>query len=289
MNAIGFDIGGSSVKAALIRDGAVAATARSFRYDRPEISELTRALSFCVGEFASSLRDQSVKHVGLCLPGVLSASKSHVQLCVNIPALEGIELAALVQSALPESSGPVVVGDAHAATVGYWRENRGQGRLLGLAIGTGVGACVLDDGIMCCVTGESSGHIGQIDVGPCDERGDRVCIGPDGGRDSLEAYLGVPALRSRYGPKFAEKLPRQDVSTPPMRALIRAIRVCHAIYSPRRIVLLGGIGIRLTDHAYAIKAAVDTDLTSVADSAWALEIGSSDFHAAIGAAFLGKS
>jgi len=285
LSAIGFDIGGTSVKAALVRDGSVLATARSQRYAQPSADELEASLAACVAGLGSPA---DIASVGLCLPGVLAADGSHIEHCVNIPALEGLDLAGLVGTVVRVRSAPGVFGDAHAAAAGYWRENRGQGRLLSLAIGTGVGACVLDDGVLLRVTGSSSGHIGQTDVGPCDDEETSPPIGPDGGRHSLESYLGVPALRARYGPKFADRLQSISISDPPMRALVRAIRICHAIYTPRRVVLLGGIGIRLADFAPEIKAAVDEHLTSVADPQWRLETGSSDHHAAIGAAFLGS-
>lgn len=284
MSALGFDIGGTSIKAALIRDGRVCATTRSERYAQPSAAHLQACIGACVAGLGSP---SDVTSVGLCLPGVLSADRSHIEHSVNIPALEGLDLTGLLRAAVSVRTAPGVFGDAHAAAAGYWRENPGPGRMLALAIGTGVGACVLGEGLLLRVTGSSSGHIGQADVGPCDDHESSPPIGPDGGRHSLESYLGLPALRARYGPGFASRLDNLSMDDPPMRALVRAVRICHAIYTPRRVVLLGGVGIRLAEHAPAIKAAVDTDLTSVADRAWRLETGTSDHHAAVGAAYLG--
>ena len=283
MTAIGFDIGGTSVKAALVRDGRVVATARSRGYARPSAGELVEALRACVAELGSP---GGAAHVGLCLPGVLGADGSRVELCVNIPAIEGIPLGGLIDAALPGARLPRVFGDAHAAGFGYWCEHPGDKRLLALAIGTGVGACVLDAGRLLRVTGQSSGHIGQMDVGFCGQAGEDEPVGPDGGRNSLEAWIGVPALRVRYGEGFAACVHTIDLTAPPLRALVRALRICHAIYQPRRIVLLGGVGIRLGPRLEAIKHAVDCDLTSIADAAWSLEAGTSDHHAATGAALL---
>src|SRR5258708_31988407 len=68
-----------------------------------------------------------------------------------------------------------------------------SGRLLCLALGTGVGACVIDEGTFLHVSGESPGHFGQLDV----SLEDPAPIGPDGGAGSLEAYIGAAALAAR--------------------------------------------------------------------------------------------
>ncbi len=283
MTALGFDIGGTSVKAALVRDGNAVATARSPGYARPSAGQLIAAMQACLVELGSP---SDITRVGLCLPGVLDPDQLRVELCVNIPAIEGVSLVELVAAAMPGSPRPQVFGDAHAAGFGYWHENPGGGRLLALALGTGVGACVLDNGQLFRVTGQSSGHIGQIDVGNCSLPGEEEPIGPDGGCNSLEAWIGVPALRTRYGHDLASRVAEIVIDDPPLRALVRAIRICHAIYHPHRVVLLGGVGIRLATMAGAIKQAVDENLTSVADPSWTLETGTSDFHAATGAAML---
>ncbi|MBV9490447.1 MAG: MFS transporter, partial [Verrucomicrobia bacterium] len=69
-----------------------------------------------------------------------------------------------------------------------------------LALGTGVGAAVLDDGVPLRVDGDSPGHLGQIDV----SLDDRAPIGPDGGAGSLEGYLGVPAIRRELHATFSQ-------------------------------------------------------------------------------------
>jgi len=282
LTAIGLDIGGTSIKAALVRGRAVVSTTRSISYERPSRSELQS----CLEQVCAALGELSdVERVGLCLPGILAPDRSMVVHAVNIPGLEGVPLGELVRQVLGRALPCRVFNDAHASTFGYWMENPGEDRLLGLALGTGIGACVLDGGQWLRVTGASSGHIGQIDVGPCS---DTQPLGPDGGRNSLEGYLGIAALRDRYGEGFADRIGQLGMDEPPMKALIRAVRICHAIYQPARVVLLGGVGIRMAGQRAELREAISCELTCVAVDGWTLEAGSSDYHAAAGAAWLAR-
>src|SRR5207247_8772423 len=106
--------------------------------------------------------------------------------------------------------------------------------------------------------GASPGHIGQVD---CSIEGENV-IGPDGGAGSLEGYVGAPALIARYG-SMEQFFAQVQVSDAPIRALVRAIRICHAIYRPHHVLIVGGAGIRIARLMPEIKRAVDTNLTSV--------------------------
>lgn len=282
MTALGLDIGGSSIKAALVRGSRVVGIVRSAPYARPDRDQLQARLRTC---WQSLQAPAEVQKVGLCLPGVLSPDRSSVVQAVNLPGLEGVPLQDLIGGVLERSVSIAVFNDAHATTFGYWMEHPSDDRMLGLAIGTGVGACVLDGGRWLSITGASSGHVGQIDVGPCSGEHDQP-LGPDGGRNSLEGYLGAQALHARYGDAFPDLLGSLSMDEPPMRALVRTLRICHAIYQPQRVVLLGGVGIRLAPQLDAIRHAVCTELTSLARPGWTLEAGTSDHHAAAGAACL---
>lgn len=309
MPSLGLDIGGTSVKCAILADraggrrediAATLATARSASYAKPDTDTLRRALREAV---AAALRDAGasaaiISHVGLCAPGLFDESKRTITLSVNVPGLVGVPLDELVADALAASARiPTprvrIVTDAYAATYDAWitttaaratHPTQGE-RFLGVALGTGVGACVLDDGVPLLVSGRSPGHLGQIDVSVT-ESGDAVPIGPDGGRGSLEAYMGVPALIRRFGADFGPGLVGQDLKDPPLAALVRALRICHGIYRPNVIALLGGVGMVLRPRLSDLFAAVGTDLTSVARSGWTLQGPAHAFHAACGAARL---
>jgi hypothetical protein len=75
----------------------------------------------------------------------------------------------------------------------------------------------------------------------------------------------------------------------PFRALVRVIRICHAIYRPHHVYLAGGTGIRLGHLLESLKKAVDAELTNIARKEWTLFVAESDFHAAVGAARIAAS
>lgn len=107
----------------------------------------------------------------------------------------------------------------------------------------------------------------------------------------MESHMGLPALRARFGEdvgvlQAAVEDGRLRADRWPLCGLVRAMRIAHAIYLPERIVLLGGVGIRLRPLLGEMRALVADGLTSLAKPDWTLEAGESDFHAARGAAWM---
>lgn len=288
MIAVGIDIGGTSIKVAVMDDRREVWVGGSKTYARPDAGEVRAALADALdGSPLGSVVDPVP--IGLCVPGILDVSGARVVRSANMPGLVGEDLQALLASAMPATlrrcGALCVCSDAHAAAADFARLHGLRGRLLGVSLGTGVGAAVLDDGELLRVSGGSSGHFGQLDVSVPGI--DPIPVGPDGGRGGLEAYIGLPALRARHG-DAAAWLASLVGAEPELHALARALRIAHAIYRPDHIALLGGLGIRLAAVAESIRALVADRLTSVARDGWTLRCGSSDHHAARGAAWLAE-
>lgn len=281
---IGIDVGGSSIKAALMSSGVELATAKSDRYDSPDTPTLVKAVAEAVSRLGP--RARLAERAGLCVPGVRSSDGLTVTESVNLPGMVGVQLASLVNKAVGNACAlTAVTSDVHAAAVDIHARKPVSGRLLVIAMGTGVGACVLDDGVQVKLTGASSGHLGQIDVS-LEIAGEETPVGRDGGRGSLEAYIGLPALEARYGKHLEHVAAVLDGTSPPLRALARAIRTAHAIYRPNRIVLAGGVGVLLNPKIAIIRAMVEKDLTRLARPEWMFSCAENVFHAAAGAARL---
>jgi predicted NBD/HSP70 family sugar kinase len=282
MGAIGIDIGGTSIKAAAVDGTTVLARAQSDAYSMPTPDELREALRQVLSrlQLSGSFTSGQAVELGVCAPGVFDGDGLRIIRAVNLPGVVGLDLRETASQLVREITGvsvpqPVKVAtDAHAAAYGHWYIHQTSGRSLSLVMGTGVGACVLDNATLLKVTGASCGHLGQIDVG-C------LSIEPafqssDGSTGTLEAYIGLAALRARYGHDPLTAWLAAPISAAPWRALAGAIRTTHAIFRPDRIVLLGGVGSRLLLRLEDLRHLVDQGLTSVAREGWILECGESD-------------
>ena len=277
--SLGIDIGGTCVKAAARDNGNTLWTGQSEFYAAPDTTALQNAIRQAV-----SGRVKQIGPIGLCVPGLFDAEKRTITAAVNVPGLVGIPLDRLVPDSLglPASGKATICNDANACAVDLYTTRRMQGRLLVLALGTGIGMSVLDNGQPLIVESESSGHIGQIDVSI---PGHDV-IGPDGGAGGLEGYLGVAALRAAYGNDVSAAVAKFTGDEPAVQALVRAIRITHAIYRPDHVCLCGGIGTRTRHLLPKLRKLIDKNLTSLARPDWTLTTGDDDFHAARGAALL---
>ncbi|MEK6701710.1 MAG: ROK family protein [Planctomycetota bacterium] len=283
MQTLGLDIGGTRTKGAILDDGRVVWRATSPDYDQPT----TEALADSIRSMLAPIAGRQVR-VGLCLPGVYDKDAGSLSASVNLPFMVGVRLTDFLSTAAPELAPSGVFTDAHAAALDFAVEHGVKGRLLAVSLGTGVGLSVLDDTVPLRVSapglGLSSGHLGQIDVSAAVDG--PAPIGRDGGRGSLEAYIGAPALRSRLGDNLHAALPRVKDSDPSVRALVRALRIAHALYRPQVVALLGGVALGIAHLRHDIAALVADGLTNLARPGWQLLVADHEHHAAAGAARL---
>jgi predicted NBD/HSP70 family sugar kinase len=246
-------------------------------YIRPDADQLHSAIRAAVD--GRAIRADAI---GLCAPGLFDSEQRKITFAINVPGIQGIPIDRLVPESLDLNfTRPTkFCNDGHATACDLLESRQISGRLLVLTLGTGIGISVLDDGVPLRVEGDSSGHFGQIDV----LIAGHPVIGPDGGAGGLEGYLGVAAIRAKYGPDVSLAVSRFTGDEPPMLALARAIRIAHAIYRPDHVCLCGGIGIRMKHLIPKLRKSIENRLTSVARPRWTLTTGDDDFHAARGAA-----
>ena len=273
---LGIDIGGTRIKAALMDGSRQVSCAISQSYRRPDSTRLFGCLDDLTSQLGLSGGD--AKGVGLCVPGVRSQCGTHIEYAANVPGLMGVQFDTLVERLGLGELPFVMTSDAAAASHDAIERLGLSGRVVVLSIGAGVGMAVLDDGVPVIHTDGGAGHIGQIDV----SLGENSPTGPDGGRGSLEAYIGATALQERFGKDILEPAQAFNHDPAPLLALSRAIRIIHVMYRPDTIALVGGLGHRLRDTQLA--AFVQDQLSSLAKTDAKIVYGLDDYHAARGAA-----
>ncbi len=264
MTTIGIDIGGSSVKGVMLTgDGWRKAQSKAYTDpDRAALISAVRSVSDQLGGEACC--------VGMCAPGKQSCDGNCIEYSANLPALNGWYFTEMF-SACGLVEGARVYSDAIAAGADFVRTNALLGRVACISMGTGVGLGVFDDGVSIDLVRCDAKHFGAIKV--------------DAGK-TLESVVGIPALRERFGDDIRGGIAAMGKDDRTIRAVVRMIRMVLELYSPRSVVLMGGIGITLAQHAEMIDRLVREELAM--DSSWAVRFGDSVFHAAMGAARLAQ-
>ncbi len=194
--AIGIDLGGTSIKYALVSKEGAMPYAGSL--DTPATAG-ARAVLDAIATGVAACADYAEANaltplgVGIGTPGVVSADGRRVLGgAENIAGWEGVDLAGGIE----ERSGlrTVASNDANAMATGEWLFGaaRGASDALFVTVGTGIGSAALIDGHMWRGHGGRGMEMGHITV-KCD--GEPCACG---GRGCLEHYASTSALVRRY-------------------------------------------------------------------------------------------
>jgi glucokinase len=175
--------------------------------------------------------DGGVSGIGFCVPSVVDVETGVVHSVTNIPSWREVPLKQKLERRYGVRS--FINNDANAFAVGelHFGKGRGYRNLVGIVVGTGLGAGVVIDGRLYSGTNCGAGEIGNIPY-----RGSTIeswCSGTylrqAGGMDGETVYD-----RARAGDPFAQEL-LVNVGT----ALGDAILIVLYSYDPE-IVILGG-------------------------------------------------
>ena len=182
------DVGGSSVKAAVVVDG------RTTRFSKEPVAA---GLDGLVTQLTRLYADSGLAW-GLCLPGLIDARAGTVHYSANL-GLHDVAFLDTLEAHLPR---PLVFeNDLVAATVG----EAAGGTLALLQLGTGIAARCAVDGAVPASAGGRSGEVGHLrfrDDGPLCSCGHHGCV---------EAYAGWGSIRRRYEEAGREAISPADV------------------------------------------------------------------------------
>jgi len=184
--AIGIDIGGTSLRAALVSDeGAIVKKVKL-----PSSDGITESLLKCVGELMTG----DVAGVGFGVAGVIDRETGVVIESPNLPAIEGLQITETVRDRFGV---PVFLeNDANVAALGEkWL---GEGKKLRsfvlISLGTGIGGSVVYDGSLMNIPAEI-GHMSIVANGEKCSCGNYGCLELYASARAMLAYA-IAAMES---------------------------------------------------------------------------------------------
>ena len=155
---IGVDLGGSNIRCGLIETGnAVTKLTEPCRSDQPENEVLEQ-----IKGLIRQLINPSVKGIGIGVPSVVDVQKGIVYNVANIPSWKEVHLKDILEAEFGISV--CVNNDANCFALGEHRCGAGKPfqNILGVTLGTGVGAGLIINNELYCGTNTGAGEIGCL-------------------------------------------------------------------------------------------------------------------------------
>ncbi len=158
-NIIGIDMGGTNVRAGLVRDNELTHIISKRINSQVTLDEVLQQLFSLTDE----LIDKDIKSIGIGVPGLVNAEEQMVYDVVYIPAWKKIPLQQLMQDRYQI---PVFVeNDANCFALGeyYFGKGRGYHSMIGLTLGTGLGSGLIINQKLYAGKSGGAGEFGMID------------------------------------------------------------------------------------------------------------------------------
>ena len=155
---VGVDLGGTHVRAGRVRNGRIEA-----RVSRPISGSASAPV--VLGEVFSAIDavlDSGVSGIGFCAPSMVDVDAGVVYSVANIPSWSKVPLKEELERRYGLRS--FINNDANAFAVGelHFGKGRGYRNVVGIVIGTGLGAGVVINGRLYSGTNCGAGEIGNI-------------------------------------------------------------------------------------------------------------------------------
>lgn len=155
---LGVDLGGTRVRAGKVRNGVIESNASQRISGRESTDVVLREIYDAIDE----VFDDDVKGIGFCVPSVVDVERGIVYSVENIPSWQEVRLKDALEERYNVRS--YINNDANAFAVGelHFGKGRGCSNLVGLTLGTGLGAGVVINGRLYNGTNCGAGEIGNI-------------------------------------------------------------------------------------------------------------------------------
>jgi len=193
--AIGIDFGGTSIKSAVVRDGAI--VQRGAPIDpqgTPGSQSLVEALATLIGKMRAD--HPEIAGVGIGLPGFVDSVNGIVHQLTNVEGWNDVPL----RQMLHDRTGLTVTieNDANAMAYGEFKHGAASGgrHVICITLGTGVGGALVLDGHLYRGAQLAAGEIGHMSI---DLNGRP---GPYGNNGGLEEYVGNVQIAERAAERY---------------------------------------------------------------------------------------
>ena len=189
--AVGIDLGGTSIKAALVeRHAGIVATVQEPTGAEQGPDHVLHQIGTVARTLQAAAPEGRVLGIGIGAPGTVDLARSTLIYPPNIHGWEEINLRSALHQMCGEHLSVVVENDANAAGLGsaHYGAGRPYASFIMVTLGTGVGGAIIVDKRVFRGTTGAAGEIGHMTIhyaGPEDKAGVAGAI---------EAYLGIAFL-----------------------------------------------------------------------------------------------
>lgn len=155
---VGVDLGGTNVRAGLVRDGRLMKTLSR----RIDAQGTQREVLEGIASIIDPLLDADLAGIGLGVPSVVDVKNGIVFDSVNIPSWTEVPVKAWMEERFRV---PVCVNnDANCFVLGekHFGKARGLENAVGIVVGTGLGTGIIMNGQLCCGSHCGAGEFGMI-------------------------------------------------------------------------------------------------------------------------------
>ena len=248
---VGVDVGGTSIKAALIDTAAPDMLLRRLDAPTPRDSGADGVLDV-ITPMVQRLDEESpepVSAVGLAVPGVIDEARGRTVFAAVIDWPD-----TPIASMLAQRVGlPIGFGhDVRTAGSAEWQLGPGRdvSELMVVCLGTGIGAAVVSGGVLLRADGYAGqlGHVVTDPDGPACGCGQHGCLGRLASAAAIvEAYARVPGRTVTGAREVADLVRSGDpvaarVWAEAVEHLVEILLLALTILGSERIVLTGGLG-----------------------------------------------
>ena len=246
--ALGIDIGGSQIRAALVDESGVVVNRGSVATNAPHGPDaIVRQVAAIANDISAMVRLEQIGAIGACAPGPLDSDTGIISDIATMPGWKNYPLREKLSEVFAR---PVLLeNDGIAAAFGEWKHGAGMGvnNLVYVTVSTGLGGGVVVDGHLLRGHRGMAGHVGHMMIDPNGPRcgcGGRGCFeafasgtnfalaGAAEGFASGEAIVDA----ARKDDAVALKLVDQEA-----RYLGYGFASLMHLYSPERLIVGGGV------------------------------------------------